>query len=964
VTFVNPEPPKGKPAGETIRISETDAKDTTVLQPFSQFGEYTILTRLGEGGMGIVYGAKHRALNRRVALKMMRSGQWASADETMRFRREAEAAAKLNHPNIVPIYEIGKHEGLTFLSMQYVEGETLSAFNAGAKARDAEWIRACAGIMAKVARAVHHAHEHLVLHRDLKPGNILLDEQGQPHVTDFGLAKLLENDAQHTLTETILGTPEYMPPEQAMGSSQDITTAADIYSLGAVLYHLLTGKYAFKGRTPIETIDHVRTRAPVAPRSINPIVPRDLEVLCLKCLEKEPGHRFSSAAALADELERWLAGRPIQSRRATSGERLAKWVRRNPRLAGAIGSALAIALMGGAGVLWQWQRAERHRLDTDLANMRLGMNRAEELFNNDNPSFALAMLARVLRNEPGNRTAANRLINALNQRRFLVPVSPPLGEKIKFGAFTPDGRLLLAMTDRAEEALCVVERNGATALRLPIGSELILAAAMSGDGRLIAVGTDRGARVWNAADGTIVESLPLGQPIHAVHFRKPSPSDGTALALAGTNSVMLWKAGSRSLVSVATLDDTLVLAAFAPGQERVAVATENGHIAIISPGSASACRIISNAHTRVVRSLEFNPDARLLVSGAADGMAKVWSTDSGELLGRAAVGQTVLHAEFNHDSTRIVTASRNDTAQLWDWKNGQPIGNAMLHLAAVNVARFSPDGRWILTASDDGVTRLWSARDGAPGAQALKSEQPIADAAFSRDGDLILAMPDGSSGSLLTSIGGKEAEPIAERERIPATGNTGATIPASDAAMFATAHTAEVIFSDQTTDGRRVATASLDRTARIWDRAARRPLVEALIHDAPVNCVRFSPDGTLLVTSTTSRKVRVWDSFSGQPITDWFLSSDPVSHVQITTDNAHVVTAEGTIWRIGHVGQDIPPWLPQLAEAVAGIRYVRRHISEPIAGPAILELRTLAHSKCNHPLCDWLRDLLHELPQP
>ena len=321
----------------------------------------------------------------------------------------------------------------------------------------------------------------------------------------------------------------------------------------------------------------------------------------------------------------------------------------------------------------------------------------------------------------------------------------------------------------------------------------------------------------------------------------------------------------------------------------------------------------------------------------------------------------MLHAEFDRDGARVVTASRDNTAQLWDWGKSQRLGAPMAHISTVNAARFSPDGRWVLTASDDGVTRLWPAEEGAPGAQAIRSARPITDAMFSEDGRLILSITDRGPGILLAPLGGLEAEPFSAAA--PIAGATGSTmaISSADADMFATAHNAEVMFADATDDGRLVATGSADRTARIWSRRTRRPTIEPLVHDATVNCVRFNADGTLLVTSTINGKVRVWDSQSGQPITDWLLSKDPVSQVWIDTRNAHVVTAEGTIWRIHFANSKAPPWLPDLAESVAGIRYVQRNILEPVPGSAIFNLRSNVKIDCDHSQCKW-RDFLHELP--
>jgi serine/threonine-protein kinase len=295
------------------------------------FRDYELLEEIARGGMGVVFKARQLSLNRPVAVKMILAGSLASENEVRRFRLEAAAAARLAHPNIVGIYEVGEHEGQPYFSMRYVEGRSLHRI-----VEDGTWkMDNCPGaaqLLAKVARAVHFAHERGIVHRDLKPGNILLDGQGEPHITDFGLARLLASDSSLTLSGVVMGTPSFMAPEQAAGKFHRLTPAADLYSLGAILYYLLTGRPPFIAETPLDILVQVLDRDALQPRTLNPKVPRDLERICLRCLEKAPERRYASAAALADDLERFLRGEPVEVGLADTNWRLRHWVRREPAL--------------------------------------------------------------------------------------------------------------------------------------------------------------------------------------------------------------------------------------------------------------------------------------------------------------------------------------------------------------------------------------------------------------------------------------------------------------------------------------------------------------------------------------------------------------------------------------------------------------------------------------------------------
>src|SRR5437773_4965361 len=311
----------------------------------THFGDYELQEEIGRGGQGVVYRARQKSLNRTVALKIIVLGHWATARHLKRFRLAAEAAASLNHPSIVPIDAVGERDGCCYFSMNLIERGQLDHV----LRREAISIRRAAQLIAQLARTVHYAHEHGILHRDIKPGNVLLDIEGEPHLTDFGLARLVETESTVTRTTEVLGTPSYMAPEQASGNNVALTSATDIYGLGAVLYHLLTGRPPFAGPTTYETIRLVLQTDPQEPRLLNPKIDRDLSTICLKCLEKDPKRRYASALALAEDLERWLRRKPILARRTGLFIRGKKWLQRNPAIAAV--AALSLALTAAIAVI-------------------------------------------------------------------------------------------------------------------------------------------------------------------------------------------------------------------------------------------------------------------------------------------------------------------------------------------------------------------------------------------------------------------------------------------------------------------------------------------------------------------------------------------------------------------------------------------------------------------------------------
>ncbi len=424
------------------------------------FGDYELLEQIGRGGQGVVFRARQKSLNRIVALKIIGLGQWATKAHLKRFRLEAEAAARLEHPGIVPIHEVGERDGSCYLSMKFVEGGQLDEV----ARREPMPIRPAVELIAKVARTVHYAHEHGILHRDIKPGNILLDAKGEPHLTDFGLARLVESESSVTHTLDVLGTPSYMAPEQSVGNNAAVSSVTDVYGLGAVLYQLVTGQPPFAGGTTYETIKLLLDTEPRQPRLINPKIDRDLSTICLKCLEKDPKRRYFSALALAEDLGRWLKHEPIVARHTGVFTRGRKWVRRNPTTGGILIAASLILIGVGMLALFLNAQAQEHKKTCRSFRERAKSVLANGTDNSIREVTALMNLALDLNSNRLDVEAASMAGNLLLQHVWCPPAAPavvyqkdallaatfvPGGSNNEIFAVGADGQLLLWNGERS-----------------------------------------------------------------------------------------------------------------------------------------------------------------------------------------------------------------------------------------------------------------------------------------------------------------------------------------------------------------------------------------------------------------------------------------------------------------------------------------------------------------------------------
>ena len=681
-----------------------------------RLGDYELLEEIARGGMGVVYKARQMNLNRIVAVKVVLHGPFSSPEFVKRFRMEAEAVAALRHPNIVSIYEIGEQNGNHFFSMEYIEGCNLAEL----VKQNPLAARRAAGYLQTLAQAVQYAHEHGILHRDLKPSNLLLDIFDQPRITDFGLAKLLNRDPEVTTTGQVLGSPSYMPPEQAGGKSAAATPLADIYSLGAILYQLLTGRPPFQGETLEAVLLQVQHEEPVAPRRLNPSVPLDLQTICLKCLQKEPARRYQSAAELAADLGRFVGNQPIHAKPVSALQRVRLWCRRRPMTA-ALSTALVLAVTAGvAGIFREWQRAREHAVgesharrlaEEAAAQTRLNLyaadvNLAWHAIQNDDWGLARLTLANC-QPKPGqpdlrgfewrylwNRCRGEQLAT-LSGHHWIVTCA----------AFSPDGKWLVTGSQDGTAKIWDVS-NRKLVTTLPQNPGAVWSAAFSPAGELLMTANSDGwVKFWKPGSWELVSTLP--GDLAAFAEAKP------LIAISGSNPLYWEKLGSVSVWNYQTGEKLKEFSnpgrrlAISADGSKLAAAGDNSGIDIYDVASGKLLRALRTEHP--VYSLDFSRDASRLLSCGWSHEALLWDLAK-EQPPRRLAGHTltVWSAVFSPDGSLIATTSSDQSIRLWDSATLQVVSTLHGHGSEVWCAGFSPDGKLLASGSKDQMVMLWS----------------------------------------------------------------------------------------------------------------------------------------------------------------------------------------------------------------------------------------------------------------
>ena len=832
---------------------------------------YEILSIVGSGGMGIIYKARQRDLNRIVALKMIRGSELDDPETRERFRAEAEAVAKLQHPNIIQVFEVGTvatpnsdWQRSPFISIEFVDGGSLDQRTETPQAPEY-----AARIVEKLARATHAAHCVGVIHRDLKPPNVLLTATGEPKIADFGVAKQIgTSDSGHrfvTQAGTAVGTPQYMAPEQVEGNA--VTPAIDIYALGVILYELLTARLPFQGDTALKTLELVLEQEPVSPRLLQPNLPRDLETICLKCLQKSPERRYATAEALADDLARWAEGKPIHARPIGRIERASRWVKRNPTVASLSALVVLVALTGLVGVLWKWREAESNAHAATRA-ARLADERADsERWERYRSSIVAATSAFQVHNV----VAARRALDAAPEehrnwewrylhRQLDVSHSIHRGTELKNFQFL-----------NSADGLQIVRRDAGTTLRVWDANKRqfthsfedephLNGRLLSPDGNFLAYhSNDTTIVVRNLATGT-TQSVLRGHENLVVSMRF-SP-DGTKLGTGSHDKTgRIWDCATGKLLVVLRGHHHMVgELAFSANGQWLASAGWHDRTAQIWNAKTGEATAVLKGHLGDVTGVAFSPDGTRLLSVEhyPSFRLRLWETATGRSLavldGHANV---VADYSFSPDGSRIATTGMDQTIRIWDGITGKPLHTMRGHNGWVHRVRFNHDGTQLASSSVDHTVRLWNVEAGTSLAVLHGHTGAVHNVAYLKDGSTLVS--DSKDGTIRYW----DLKALARDGQIQ-----GHTNFVYDVAIHP--------------DGKHVASASWDGTIRIWDSIVGR---EVMVMSPPkktvATAVAYHPKGQYVASAGRDDALYLWNPTTGELVHQWKLPTHPFLEARI-----------------------------------------------------------------------------------